>query len=380
MKFIINHEIDNYTAEQISLAYQSGERNFDIQLDSAGGIVTAALSIYDTLRGDAANNVSVKVIGKCYSAATIILLAAPYEKRSASPNASFLIHSARTWTFDDLDAKTLENMKDTIDTMNERIENIYNERTTMEKSVMDQYMDSEKIFFSNEALTFGFISNIDMLYNKADVNISNTKSNTHMNIVDKIKAVLISAISQIKNETYKTVGGLEFETLELEVGAEVNLADGVYELENDGRVITVEKGSIIDIADKKDDNVEDVKKDDVVDEKKEDVVDEKKEDIVDEKKDDVKMYSEDELKAEIDKAVAECKASLEAEFKAEADQIVAKFVPYKEIVDECGGIEKLKTLKDVTPKDMSFESKVNEKPAQRSLAELRDLCSSKSCK
>lgn len=376
MKFIINHEIDNYTAEQISLAYQAGERNFDIQLDSAGGLVTAALSIYDTLRGDAANNVSVKVTGKCYSAATIILLAAPYEKRSASPNASFLIHSARTFTFDDLDAKTLENMKDTIDAMNERIESIYNERTTMEQAVMDQYIENEKIFFSNEAMSFGFISNIDMLYNKANVNISNIKTNTHMNIVDKIKAVLISAISQIKSETYKTVGGLEFETLELEVGAEVNLADGVYELESDGRVITVEKGSIIDIADKKDDTVEDVKKDDVVDEKKEDVI----EDNASEKKEDVKMYSEDELKAEIDKAVAECKASLEAEFKAKVDKTVAEFTPFKEIVDECGGIEKLKALKDVTPKDMSFESNVNEKPAQRSLAELRDLCSSKSCK
>lgn len=376
MKFIINHEIDNYTAEQISLAYQAGERNFDIQLDSAGGIVTAALSIYDTLRSDAANNVSVKVTGKCYSAATIILLAAPYEKRSASPNASFLIHSARTWTFDDLDAKTLENMKDTIDAMNERIENIYNERTTMEKSVMDQYIDSEKIFFSNEAMAFGFISNIDMLYNKASVNISNIKTNKNMNIVDKIKAVLISAISQIKSETYKTVGGLEFETLELEVGAEVNLADGVYELESDGRVITVEKGSIIDIADKKDDTVEDVKKDDVVDEKKDDVIF----DNASEKKEDVKMYSEEELKAEIDKAVAECKASLEAEFKAKADQIAAEVAPFKEIVDACGGIEKLKALKEVTPKNVHFESDVNEKPAPRSLAELRDLCSSKSCK
>ena len=92
------------------------------------------------------------------------------------------------------------------------------------------------------------------------------------------------------------------------------------------------------------------------------------------------MYSEDELKAEIDKAVAECKASLEAESKAKVDKTVAEFTPFKEIVDECGGIEKLKALKDVTPKDMSFESKVNEKPAQRSLAELRDLCSFKSCK
>lgn len=375
MKFLIN-EIDDYISSQIKGAYASGCRDFELEIDSPGGVVTSALSIYDTLRGDESNRVSAKVVGRCFSAATIILLAAPYEKRSASPNASFLIHSARTWTYDDLDAKTLENMKDTIDAMNARIENIYNERTTMEKSVMDQYIDSEKIFFSNEAMSFGFISNIDMLYNKANVNILNIKTNTHMNIVDKIKAVLISAISQIKSETYKTVGGLEFETLELEVGAEVNLADGVYELEGDGRVITVEKGSIIDIADKKDDTVEDVKKDDVVDEKKEDVI----EDNASEKKEEVKMYSEDELKAEVDKAVAECKASLEAEFKAKADQIAAEFTPFKEIVDECGGIEKLKALKDVTPKDMSFESKVNEKPAQRSLAELRDLCSSKSCK
>lgn len=375
MKFLIN-EIDDYISSQIKGAYASGCRDFELEIDSPGGVVTSALSIYDTLRGDESNRVSAKVVGRCFSAATIILLAAPYEKRSASPNASFLIHSARTWTYDDLDAKTLENMKDTIDTMNERICSIYNERTTMEQDVMDQHIENEKIFFSNEAMSFGFISNIDMLYNKASVNISNIKTNKNMNIVDKIKAVLISAISQIKNETYKTVGGLEFETLELEVGAEVNLADGVYELESDGRVITVEKGSIIDIADKKDDTVEDVKKEDVVDEKKDDVI----EDNASEKKEEVKMYSEDELKAEIDKAVAECKASLEAEFKAKADQIAAEVAPFKEIVDACGGIEKLKALKDVTPKNVHFESDVNEKPAQRSLAELRDLCSSKSCK
>lgn len=375
MKFLIN-EIDDYISSQIKCAYASGCRDFELEIDSLGGVVTSALSIYDTLRGDESNRVSAKVVGRCFSAATIILLAAPYEKRSASPNASFLIHSARTWTYDDLDAKTLENMKDAIDTMNERICSIYNERTTMEQDVMDQYIENEKIFFSNEAMSFGFISNIDMLYNKASVNISNIKTNTHMNIVDKIKAVLISAISQIKNETYKTVGGLEFETLELEVGAEVNLADGVYELEGDSRVITVEKGSIIDISDKKDDTVEDVKKDDVVDEKKDDVI----EDNASEKKEEVKMYSEEELKAEVDKAVAECKASLEAEFKAKADQIAAEVAPFKEIVDACGGIEKLKALKDVTPKNVHFESDVNEKPAQRSLAELRDLCSSKSCK
>ena len=372
MKFLINNEIDDYISSQIKEAYASGCRDFELEIDSDGGVVTSALSIYDTLRGDASNNVSAKVTGKCYSAATIILLAAPYEKRSASPNASFLIHSARTWSWDDLDAKTLESMKGAIDTMNERIENIYNERTTMEKSVMDQYIDSEKIFFSNEAMAFGFISNIDMLYNKASVNISNIKTNKNMNIVDKIKAVLISAISQIKNETYKTTSGLEFEVLELEVGAEVNLADGVYELEGDGRVITVENGIIIDIDDKKDDTDDD-KNDGTTEDKKDDTV-------KDEKKEEVKMYSEDELKAEVDKAVAECKASLETEFKAKVDKTVAEFTPFKEIVDECGGIEKLKALKGVTPKDMSFESKVNEKPAQRSLAELRDLCSSKSCK
>ena len=71
-----------------------------IALDSVGGSVYEAFKIYDLIR-ERQQPTFVNVVGYCYSAASVILLAASSERRTASANASFLIHSPyRDWETD----------------------------------------------------------------------------------------------------------------------------------------------------------------------------------------------------------------------------------------------------------------------------------------
>ena len=63
-----------------------------IALDSVGGSVYEAFKVYDLIR-ERQQPTFVNVVGYCYSAASVILLAASAERRTASANASFLIHS-----------------------------------------------------------------------------------------------------------------------------------------------------------------------------------------------------------------------------------------------------------------------------------------------
>ena len=64
----------------------------DIELHSCGGDCVEGYAIYDALRASG-KEISAKVVGKCASMATVIMLAAPKERRTAHQHAQFLIHS-----------------------------------------------------------------------------------------------------------------------------------------------------------------------------------------------------------------------------------------------------------------------------------------------
>lgn len=64
----------------------------DIELHSCGGDVAEGYAIYDALRATG-KEISATVVGRCASMATVILLAAPIERRKMYPHAKILIHS-----------------------------------------------------------------------------------------------------------------------------------------------------------------------------------------------------------------------------------------------------------------------------------------------
>lgn len=103
------------------------DNHIDIELHSCGGDCTEAYAIYDALRASG-KEISCKVVGKAASMATVILLAAPIEKRSAYQHAEFLIHSPyypSSAKVGELTLAKLDELKADLQTEKEKMLNVY---------------------------------------------------------------------------------------------------------------------------------------------------------------------------------------------------------------------------------------------------------------
>lgn len=349
-------DITMLTYNSIKQNYDEGVRDFAFNIDSGGGDFNAALKIYDLLRGDPECVVSARVDGLCMSAATILLLAAPLERRSATQHSIFMCHSPLMPFAENVNLETANQLKDTIQSAYDELVSIYKERTNSEKYIID-YMKAERQFYSKEANKLGFINNIEQLYNRN-------------NRMSRIRNLVNSILMQLKNEKFITVDNIEFEALAIEVGAPVDgLQDGVYELLS-GEVITVDKGIIIDVIPKPEETVETAEAEPTVEAEaevetepavEEVSVAEAKETVVETVEEVVEQIetavSEEEIKEAVEAAIAELKQELENKYK---DMV--------ELVNSVGGTERLITLKNTMSEQKSFKSEV--KNTKKSLNDL----------
>lgn len=78
-------------AQMIHLEAEDPEKDIQLYINSPGGIVTAALAVYDTMQFIKAP-VSTICIGQAASAAAVLLLAGEKGKRFTLPNSRVLLH------------------------------------------------------------------------------------------------------------------------------------------------------------------------------------------------------------------------------------------------------------------------------------------------
>jgi ATP-dependent Clp protease protease subunit len=217
-----------------------------VALDSVGGSVYEAFKIYDLIR-ERQQPTFVNVVGYCYSAASVILLAASAERRTASANASFLIHSpflCESEPDQHLTIEKAESYTAEMKAMDNKLRALYLERTTADEVTINNLMKAETIFGANSAKNWGFISSINDYQNLFNMS--------------KLKQVLFDAFG-IQMKAMKVVGA-DGKELEINkdsgapaVGDVVTSDDGEY-LQNDGTTIVVKDGKISEIkpAEKKD--------------------------------------------------------------------------------------------------------------------------------
>src|SRR5574344_210409 len=217
-----------------------------IALDSVGGSVYEAFKIYDLIR-ERQQPTFINVVGYCYSAASVILLAASAERRTASANASFLIHSPFLCEQEPDQHLTIEKAESYTAEMKARDNKsraLYLARTTADEVTINNLMKAETIFDANAAKNWGFISSINDYQNLFNMS--------------KLKQVLFDAFG-IQMKAMKVVGA-DGKELEINkdagapaVGDVVTSDDGEY-LQNDGTTIVVKDGKIAEIkpAEKKD--------------------------------------------------------------------------------------------------------------------------------
>jgi len=78
-------------AQMLHLEAEDPEKDIQLYINSPGGVVTAALAVYDTMQF-IKSPVSTICIGQAASAAAVLLLAGEKGKRFSLPNSRIMIH------------------------------------------------------------------------------------------------------------------------------------------------------------------------------------------------------------------------------------------------------------------------------------------------
>jgi ATP-dependent Clp protease protease subunit len=228
------------------------DKAIDVHIHCNGGDVLEGWAIYDRLRATG-KEITTIVDGTDASMATVIMMAAPKERRKAYANAQILVHNPwldPAWvgsngmaTADDLE-KAAANLKEQQD----RILDLYVERCGCDREEMAALMAEDKFISVERAMELGMVGEI--------IAPISAKSVNHMSIKDKI----INAIKSVFDND--TEGGPRMMAMELatasgdtlrierEEGApavgDVAEPDGEW-LMPDNTTIVVENGVITEI-------------------------------------------------------------------------------------------------------------------------------------
>ena len=144
-------------AQLLFLDAQDNEKDIVMYINSPGGVITAGLAIYDTMR-HIKSDVSTVCVGLAASMGAVLLAAGAKGKRYSLPNSRIMIHQplggARGQATDiQIQAKEIERMK-------EITSKILSEATG--KSVEEIYADTERDNFMSpeEAVNYRLIDKI----------------------------------------------------------------------------------------------------------------------------------------------------------------------------------------------------------------------------
>ena len=142
----------------------------DIYLHCPGGNCIEGWAMYDALR-TSGKQITTVVDGLCASMGTVIMMAAPKERRLAQKNATILIHNPYCADYfqyeeyahaDELDAMAnkvriqAEEMRE----MQNKILNLYVERTGTNKDELQSLMDEDRCIGTDKALELGLIGSV----------------------------------------------------------------------------------------------------------------------------------------------------------------------------------------------------------------------------
>jgi ATP-dependent protease ClpP protease subunit len=137
----------------ISQIQNSGKKNIEVRINSTGGSVTDALSIYNFLK-DYKGIVTTKVDGLAASAATIIAQSGNKGRRYTAESAIWMVHEA-SMGVGGKKAEIEEALK-TLDVANEALKSIYRANGVSEDVLLDMFDGGDHWFNASEAIEKGF--------------------------------------------------------------------------------------------------------------------------------------------------------------------------------------------------------------------------------
>jgi ATP-dependent Clp protease protease subunit len=248
-----------FSLEEVQRIFAEHPDEQDVRIDihSNGGSPTEAFAIYDFLR-TSGRNIHTNIEGSCHSAATILLLAAPFENRTANAHATAIIHKVSGEVGGTVDV--VEAYAEDMRMIQNQLLDIYADRTKLDRERLAEIVDEQKERTTAELLEWGFIARVNPYItnyakpttNKNMINIKNAL----YEIANKIGGLVGLAPVTVVNYDFvdgedNVVFTTEGDTAELDINTEVQGEDGVYTLK-DGRTVTIEDGKVAKIEEAED--------------------------------------------------------------------------------------------------------------------------------
>lgn len=145
----------SYFAEKLSEVPE--DATLEIHINSDGGDVYEATSIYNLLKQHKAHKVGI-VDGHAFSAAAFVLQAC--DERVMLDGTLMLVHNA--WTFAWGNAKELRKVAEDLDTVMESNRKLFLQKCKLTEDELMELMDEDKIISAEKALEYGFVDRISL--------------------------------------------------------------------------------------------------------------------------------------------------------------------------------------------------------------------------
>lgn len=144
-------------AQLLFLEAENPDKDISLYINSPGGAVTAALSIYDTMQY-IKPKIATLCIGLAASGGSLLLTAGEPGMRYALPNAKVMIHQPHGGVRGQA-SDIAVHAKDMLDTR-ARLNQIYANHTGQKIEVIEQSMERDNFMNPEDALAFGLIDKV----------------------------------------------------------------------------------------------------------------------------------------------------------------------------------------------------------------------------
>ena len=144
-------------AQFLFLESENPNKDIALYINSPGGVVTAGLAVYDTMRY-IRPDISTVCIGQAASMGSLLLCAGAKGKRYTLPHSRIMMHQPSGGTQGQ--ATDIEIQAREILNLRERLNNIYVEHTGQKLSVIEEAVERDRFMSPEEALDFGLVDEV----------------------------------------------------------------------------------------------------------------------------------------------------------------------------------------------------------------------------
>lgn len=134
-----------------------GAKKLNMRINSPGGIVSEAVAMRGILTGAGFEQIDIRIEGMCASAATI-LATIPGAHVSITPGSEYMIHNP--WTIAFGNANEMERVIDHLRQLENTSRGFYEQRTGQSEEQLKAWMDEEKWFSAEDAVSYGFADEV----------------------------------------------------------------------------------------------------------------------------------------------------------------------------------------------------------------------------